>query len=192
MAKLTKKHLILMGIMLAATVGLTLVHVPANITSDMMQGNNAGVYATIGDAAVYAAVMLCGWPWGGVVAAVGSAVADAIVGSNYYIIGTLLVKFGMAYVAALLAMRCKSFKQCFLSAGVVEMFMIVGYFIFNLLIIRDFLVAGKAFLVDLAQGVVCVGLGGLVLHYLPVVRPSTMPRLKTKRRPVRERDDEWN
>lgn len=195
MFKLKKKQLILVVIMLALTVAVTaLARVGTSITYPLGNGRvNAGVYATLGDTCVYAAVLLCGWPWGAIVAAVGSAVADLIVGSKLYIIGSLLVKTGMAYIVALLALKCDSWGKCFVAAGVTEAFMVVGYFIFNLLIVREFAVAGQAFLVDLIQGAVCTGTGGLALHYLPVVRKSTLPRLKVRRRvPVRERDDEWN
>lgn len=195
MFKLKKKQWILIAIMLALTVAVTaLVRVSTNITYPLGNSRvNAGVYATLGDACVYAAVLLCGWPWGAIVAAVGAAAADLIVGSKLYIIGSLLVKTGMAYLVALLALKCDSWARCFVTAAVTEAFMVVGYFIFNLLIVREFAVAGQAFLVDLIQGVVCTGAGGLLLHYLPVVRPNTLPKLKAKRRPKnREREDAWN
>lgn len=193
MRKRTKQWILMAG-MLAVTVAVTaLARVPTNITYPLGNSRvNAGVYATLGDVCVYASVLLCGWPWGAVVAALGSAIADVIVGSKLYIIGSLLVKAGMAYLVALLALRCNSWGKCFVVAGITEAFMVVGYFIFNLLIVREFAVAGQAFLVDLLQGAVCTGVGGLALHYLPVARPNTLPKLRLKRRaPARERD-EWN
>ena len=43
-----------------------------------------GAYANAGDAAVYASAHLLGWPWGVAAAAIGSMLADIILGSALY------------------------------------------------------------------------------------------------------------
>ena len=55
---------------------------------------------------------------------------------------------------------------------------------------REFVVAGKAFLVNLVQGVVCAGVGGVILRYIPPMRPDKMPEVRRRRR--EEEPDVWN
>ena len=195
MIKLSKKRLILIAALLVLTVAVTaLARVKTNITYHVGNSEvNAGVYASLGDACIYASVLILGFPWGAAVSAVGAAVADLIVGSRLYIIGSLLVKTGMAFCAASFAAQCDSWKKCFAVAALTELVMLVGYFVYDLVIVREFLVAGQAFLVNLAQAAVCTGLGGVVLHYVPIVRPDDMPQVKRPpRREPAEGDDLWN
>ena len=194
MMKINKKQLILISSLFVITFAVTaLLRVKTDITYQVGQGRvNAGVYATLGDVCVYASVLILGFPWGAAVSAVGAALADLVVGSKLYIIGSLLVKTAMAFFAASLAMQCDSWKKCFVAAGVTELVMLAGYFVYDLVIVREFLVAGQAFLINLAQGVVCAGLGAVVLHYVPIVHPELMPEI---RRPVRRDEDDgdvWN
>ena len=192
--KISKKKLILISALFVITFAVTaLARVKTDITYQVGQSRvNAGVYATLGDVCVYASVLILGFPWGAAVSAVGAALADLVVGSKLYIIGSLLVKTAMAFVAAGFASQCTSWKRCFLVAAFTELVMLAGYFVYDLVIVREFLVAGKAFLVNLGQGVVCAGLGGVVLHYVPIMRPGKMPDLKVPTRPEPDDDDVWN
>lgn len=197
MKKPSKKQLILISSLFVMTFVVTaLARVQTGITYQVGQSRvNAGVYATLGDACVYASVLILGFPWGAAVSAIGAALADLVVGSKLYIIGSLLVKTGMAFVAAGLAYQCDGWKKCFLVAGLTELVMLAGYFVYDLVIVREFLVAGKAFLVNLAQAAICTGLGGVVLHYVPVVRPDLMPTLRLPDRSGRQEEDDsdiWN
>lgn len=193
MFKINRKRLILIGALFVITVAVTaLVRVKTSITYPVGQSRvNAGVYATLGDACIYASVLILGFPWGALVSAVGAAVADLIVGSKLYIIGSLLIKTGMAFCAASFAAKCDSWKKCFAVAALTELVMLLGYFVYDLVIVREFLVAGKAFLVNLAQAAVCTGAGAAVLHYVPIVHPEEMPQV---RRPTKQDRDEslWN
>lgn len=194
MIKMSRKKLILISGLFVLTVAITaLLRVKTSITYSVGQSQvNAGVYATLGDACIYASVLILGFPWGAAVSAVGAAVADLIVGSRLYIIGSLLIKTAMAYCVAGFAYQCDSWKKCFAVAGIAELVMLVGYFLYDLVIVREFLVAGKAFLVNLAQAAICTAAGAAVLRYIPIVRPDDMPRFK--RPPVRaqEEEDLWS
>lgn len=192
MIKLKKKQLILIGILLALTFGITaLIRVKTNITYPLGNSRvNAGVYATLGDACIFVNVLLLGGPWGAAVSAVGAALADLAVGSKLYIMGSLMIKTGMAFFIAAFCQRCDKWSRCFAVAGLTEAIMVLGYFVYDLLIVREFLVAGQAFLINLAQAVVCAGVGTVILHYIPSVHPNKTPQ---RRRRSREEDnDVWN
>lgn len=148
---------------------------------------SAGVYATLGDVCIYVSVLLLGAPWGVIVSALGAAFADLIVGSKLFIIGSLIIKSGMALFVAAFAAKCDDWKKCFVVAGMTEAIMVLGYFVYDLLIVREFAVAGLAFLTDLTQGVICGLIGAVILRYLPPMRPD---KLLEVRRPPEEREEE--
>ena len=184
--KLKKKRLTVTAILFLLTFAVTaLVRVRAGILDSL--NLNAGVYATLGDVFLYIDVLILGGPWGAGVAAVAMALADLVVGSTKYIIGTLLIKSGMAFFIAAFCTRCDSWLKCFAVAAISEAIMVAGYLVYDAFIVREFVVAGKAFFYNLGQGVVCAGLGGLVLRYLPPIRPKSMPNVRRPKR--REEDD---
>ncbi len=145
---------------------------------------SAGVYATLGDICIFASVLLLGAPWGVIVSAVGAALADLFVGSKLFIIGSLIIKSLMALFVAAFAAKCDDWKKCLVVAGMTEAIMVLGYFIYDLLIVREFVVAGLAFLTDLAQGVVCGAVGAVILRYLPPMQPDKL--LEIRRSPKEE------
>ena len=98
-----QKKWLLLFLLLALTVLVTAllrVPVPLSVT---IGGRDAGVYVTLGDVCVFFAVLLCGTPWGALIAALGMALADLLVGSYSYIIGSFLIKGGMALMECLAA-----------------------------------------------------------------------------------------
>lgn len=88
-----------------------------------------GAYVNLGDAGVYLAAFLLGMPWGALCAAVGSALADVVLGSMFYAIPTFFIKGLMAFVAAMLLKHWEG-KRVFalLVAGLI---MPAGYFAFE-------------------------------------------------------------
>ena len=138
----------------------------------------AGVYASLGDVMVYLSVLVLGGPWGAAVSAVGAAVGDLILGSTSRIIGSLIVKGGMAFFIAAFCRQCTDWKRCFAVAALAEAIMVLGYFIFDLLIMREFAVAAQAFLIDLAQGVVCGAIGAVLLRKIKPLEPDKLPRVR--------------
>lgn len=190
--KIKKKRLILMGILLLLTFAVTaLVRVKADITYPLGNSRvNAGVYATLGDACIFFNVLVLGAPWGAAVSVLGMVIADIVVGSKLYIIGTLLIKTAMAFFIASFCLRCDDWVKCFAVAAMAEAMMVLGYFVYDLVIVREFAVAGKAFLVNLGQGAACTIAGGLILHFVPPVHPERLPQVK--RRAKKEDNGVWN
>ena len=90
-----------------------------------------GAYANAGDAAVYASAFLLGLPWGAAVAAVGSALADLLLGSALYAPATFVIKGAMALLAARLLKEGDMKGLKLLICGAV---MAAGYFGFECII----------------------------------------------------------
>lgn len=88
----------------------------------------AGAYANAGDAAVYVAAYLLGAPWGIVAAALGSGLADILIGSALYAPATFIIKGVMALVAA------KTMRERKWMMAVCGLIMTMGYFAFESLI----------------------------------------------------------
>ncbi len=92
-------------------------------------------YANIGDAAV----LLSGWmlpaPYAFAAAAIGSALADFILGYAVYAPATFLIKGVMALIAyfgvKLLAKHTGTFFSRLIAAVVAEAFMVGGYYLFE-------------------------------------------------------------
>ena len=190
---ISKRKLILTGILLILTIGVTLLRVDVpSITRPLGEKSrvDAGVYATLGDLVIYPAVILLGGPFGAAVSAVGAAVADVIVAAirgttsaRYYIIGSILIKGGMAFFLARFLSVCEDWRHCIGTAALTEALMVAGYLVYDVLIVREFGVAWRDMLVNLAQGVVCAGGGAVILKFLlPAVRP------KSKRKKPKQED----
>ena len=90
-----------------------------------------GAYANAGDAAVYASAHLLGWPWGVAAAAIGSMLADLLLGSALYAPATFVIKGVMALLAVKLAGKVKAMIPRFLICGGA---MVLGYFLYECLI----------------------------------------------------------
>ncbi len=114
--------LVLAGLLAACILLLTIV-LPIPIP------NMAGAYVNLGDAGVYLAAFLLGSPWGALSAAVGSALADILLGSMLYAGPTFVIKGLMALVAAMLIKRLEGKRiVALLCAGII---MPLGYFLFE-------------------------------------------------------------
>lgn len=86
-----------------------------------------GAYVNLGDAGVYAGAAALGG-WGAIGAALGSAVADVILGSPIYAPATLVIKALMGLTAAALTRRFRSPLPAVIIAGAI---MPAGYFIYE-------------------------------------------------------------
>lgn len=186
-----KRRLIGIALVFAVTFGVSaLVRWNPGLTYQVGRDQvDAGTYATLGDACIYAGVLILGVPWSVIVAGVAMAAADIATGSKLYIIGTLFIKAGMAYFIASFALQCNSWKRCFAVAAVAELIMFVAYFFYDLMFV-SFAVAVRALPVNLLQAVVCGAVGAVILKYLPPQRPKELPRVV--RRPRRgDREEEY-
>ncbi len=115
-------RLALSGLLAAVVVILTIVHLPIPVPG------MPGAYINLGDVGVYLSAFLLGSPWGVLAAAIGSALADLILGSALYAGPTFVIKGAMAFVTALLMARWKKPLPAIILAGLL---MPAGYFIFE-------------------------------------------------------------
>lgn len=88
-------------------------------------------YIHLGDCFCLLSGWLLGPWWGGAAAGLGSALADFAGGYPVYIPATLVIKAGMAMISSLLLRKKDSPLFRILSATVSEIFMVVGYFLFE-------------------------------------------------------------
>lgn len=123
-------------------------------------------YVNIGDTIV----LICGWLLGGIygalAAGIGTAMADLLSGYAYYVPGTFVIKFLMAFVAYLIYRKISNNLVKLIVSGIVaEIIMIVGYFFYKALILgKGFAAAVPSIFSNMAQGVTCLVLA-IVLFY---------------------------
>ncbi len=88
-------------------------------------------YVNLGDGLVLLSGFLLGPVWGGCAAGIGTALADLFSGYGYYAPGTFVIKFFMAFAAALILKKCgeKNKWAGLISGGLLaEVIMVAGYF----------------------------------------------------------------
>jgi len=118
-----RTHRLAMAGLLTACVTLLTVVVAIPIPA------MAGAYVNLGDAAVHLCAFLLGNPWGALAAAVGSGLADLLLGSALYAGPTFLIKGAMAFLGAFLLKRWQNKRVlCFVLAGLLVP---AGYFLFE-------------------------------------------------------------
>ena len=147
------KRLTLAGLMCAIVVITTMF---AAVPIPGVQG----AYANAGDAAVYAAAYLLGWPWGVAVAAVGSGLADILLGSALYAPATLVIKGLMALIAAKLLRKGGMRIPRLLVSGIV---MVAGYFAYECMLYGAS-VAMLSIPANLIQAVLGAVLGSVIIR----------------------------
>lgn len=138
-------------------------------------------YASLQDVGLIASVMALGSPWGVIAPVFGIVIGDIVMGSKDFIIGNLIIRSLMAMFLLAFAAKVDDWKKSFVVAGITEAIMLALFFVYDLVIIREFAVVGITLLMQLAQAVVCVLLGAIVLRYMPVMQPDRMLEI---RRPV--------
>lgn len=177
-----KRQLIIILACFIGTFILSIIRVqPTGVTYELGEVN---AYASLGDVGIFASILILGLPWGAVTSVAGLILGDIVMGSKLFIIGNLLIGTGMALFVSAFAAKCDDWKKCFVIAGMTEAIMVLGFFIYDLLIVREFSVVGIAVLLQLAQGIVCGAAGAVVLRYLPPMQPD---RMLTVRRSPDER-----
>ena len=124
-----------------------------------------GGYANLGDGVILIAAFLL-QPWSAVVAAgVGSALADVLSGYVAFVPGTLVIKAGVALIAALLfqnkganSLGGQKLFRMIAACVTAEAFMVVGYFFYEAVLMGVGLGAAGGVIGNVGQGVV----GGLI------------------------------
>lgn len=124
-----------------------------------------GGYLNAGDIVVVFAALLAGPLYGGIAAGLGSGLADLLAGYTLYAPGTLIIKAGAAVIAGLLFRATKrKFGSALAGAICGELFMVLGYFVFEAVFLGYGMAAAAEMIGNVMQGTVGVA-GGIALYY---------------------------
>ncbi|MCI2055655.1 MAG: ECF transporter S component [Oscillibacter sp.] len=136
-----------------ACVATLVIHLPSP----------TGGYLNLGDTVVLLGAYLLG-PWYGAVAGgVGSALADLISGYAAYAPATLLIKAMMAIVAGLVWRAVREKQGGTLLAGVLgEIPMVVGYWLYDALLLRSLIGGAAGIPANLVQAAVGIAASALL------------------------------
>lgn len=173
-----KRQLITGLICFIGTFVLSVIRIPALQSSATSALGDINAYASLEDAGIFASVMAMGAPWGVIAPVLGIVLGDIVMGSEYFIIGNLLIKSVMGLFLAAFAAKCDDWKKSLVVAGMAETIMLVLFFIYDLLIIREFNVVGSTILMQLIQAAIGFVLGTLVLRFMPVMQPDKMLEIR--------------
>lgn len=171
-----KRQWITILICVAGTLVLSMIRVTAEGTTSALGDINA--YASLQDAGIFASVMALGAPWGVIAPVLGMVLGDIVMGSKNFIIGNLLIKSVMGLFIAAFAAKCDNWKRSFVVAGMAEAIMLGLFFIYDLLIIREFKLVGTTLFMQLLQALACFVLGAAVLRFMPVMQPDRMLEIR--------------
>lgn len=173
-----KRLLVTALICVVGTFLLSIIRVQAPDQTTISALGEINAYASLEDVGIYASVMALGVPWGVIAPVLGIILGDIVMGSKDFIIGNLLIKSVMGLFIAAFAAKCDNWKKSFVVAGIAEAMMVVLFFVYDLLIIREFKVIGTTILLQLIQGAVCFVLGAAVLRFMPVMQPDRMLEIR--------------
>lgn len=125
-------------------------------------------YANLGDGFILLGAFLFGPAYGAVAGGIGSLLADVLSGYAIYAPGTLVIKGGVAIIAALLwkllSRKADKLWCRLLAAVVAEAWMVFGYGLYETLIIQQPVAALATIPSNIAQGVVGTVVG-MLLYY---------------------------
>lgn len=146
MNRISTKKIILIVIMFVITLVLTwLVRVDIH-NQDQLAG-----YFNLGDAGIYISVALLGGPWGALIAAVASALADIFVGQIVYAPASIVIKAAMAFLFAALLKRGSNIVALTKNILVSSIVMVLGYFVFDLVIRGSYALAAIGLPINILQ-----------------------------------------
>jgi len=151
--QIDNKTLITVGIM---TVVITLLTCLLRIElSFLRNGQDAGVFISLGDVGLYIAYMLLGAPWAAVCGAVGTALGEIIVGSAVYAPLSLVLRPLMVVTAHIFLKNDTSWSGVIKGVGFASAVMVLGSFIYNLVILTSYSVAALSLPLHLLQSLAC-------------------------------------
>ena len=170
--KMSTKKLTLSGLFAALCCVMTMV----------IQIPSPTGYVNLGDCMILLGALALGPVYGALAGGIGSALADILLSYAVYAPGTFVIKGGVALIAALLfalasRKRGKSnFVMLVLSCVVAELWMALGYFIYESVILGYGLPAVQSIPGNLMQGLVGVVLATVLYRLLaktPLFRKET-------------------
>lgn len=128
-------------------------------------------YVNIGDTIVLLSMWLMGNPYGAIAAGIGSGLADLLSGYPSYVPGTVIIKFGMAFVGYIVYKTLNKTglnKQLtYVVSGIIaEAIMVIGYFVYEATLLGYGVAAAASIPSNIVQGVTCLVLGYLLINAL--------------------------
>ena len=138
-------------------------------------------YVNIGDTVVLLSAWLLGNPYGALAAGIGSALADLLAGYGSYVPGTAIIKFAMAFVAAIIykvignvpvkngTNKAMKFVGHIISGVVAELIMVFGYFLYESTLLGYGIGAASSIVSNIIQGVTCLVLALALIEALSKV-----------------------
>jgi len=91
-------------------------------------------YVNLGDSVIFLSALFLIHPYCALAAAVGSTLADIFLGAGIYIVPTFIIKGIMGIIASKTIYDESSAKKIAISISLAEIFMIFGYFIFEVFV----------------------------------------------------------
>ena len=135
-----------------------------------------GGYANLGDGIILICAFLLHPLYAAVAAGLGSALADMLAGYISFVPGTLVIKAGVALIAAWIFNRLgknapakKAFVSLIIAGVAAEAFMVLGYFFYEAVLLGVGPGAAGGIVGNIGQGVVGIIIAGIIV---PVLRRS--------------------
>lgn len=132
-----------------------------------------GGYANLGDGIILICAFLMNPIYAVIAAGLGSMLADILAGYVSFALGTLVIKAGVALIAALIYKRfgrdhsVRTSLIAMLAAGILaEAFMVLGYFFYEAVLMGVGIAAAGGILGNVGQGVVGVAIACIVAPVL--------------------------
>ena len=131
-----------------------------------------GGYMNLGDTIVLLGAYLLGSAYGAAAGAVGPALADLISGYMVYVPATLVIKAVMALVAAGIYALCRKKPWALIASGAAaELWMVLGYWLYDGLLVRSLAGSLAGIPSNLVQGALGVTASTLLALALRGVKP---------------------
>ena len=123
-------------------------------------------YVNLGDCIVLLGAYLLGPVYGAAAGGIGSMLADLLSGYVVYVPATLVIKAAMAFAAGILFKKIHNKKAALVvSALTAELIMILGYFVYAMVIMGRGLAAAASVPGNIFQGIVGIVVS-LILYFL--------------------------
>lgn len=133
-----------------------------------------GGYANLGDGIILICALILPPSWAALGAGIGSMIADLLAGYAAYAPATLIIKAGMGWIAAMLFQKGfgkDTKKLCLLASAMIsEVWMILGYFAFEALILGMGLGAAAGIPGNIGQGAVGMLVAAAALPAVKVIK----------------------
>ena len=160
MKRMNSKVLVYTAMMAALVAVATLfIHIPIFMQSG---------YCNLGDAFILASGALIG-PWAAAAAAIGSAMADLLLGYAVYAPATAVIKGAMGWISGVLCLREKNIWKRILWMVLAECLMVGGYFLFETVLYGAAGAAGSL-MGNACQGVMGLAVGAVLWPLLVKVK----------------------